>query len=148
MDVVFNYYAYNNDLTIRRSLAFYVANVLNTSWGQLDEIMQLRAEDRGVQYGEHHTLQSASDIHLIRCYRSSDTDEQQDQMMDVWRRVFANEFTKCVVGNVCDVTNVDGVAQMYERTKNMYEQQQAEQLRDRLNANITISASPTAAKKM
>lgn len=151
MDVVFNYYAYNNDFTIRRSLAFYVANIINTTWGQLDEIMALCAEDVGVQYGEHYTLKSASGVHLISCYRSSDIDEQQDQMMDAWRRLFVNQFTDCVVGEVCDVTSVRGGAQIYECTKYAYEQQQAQQLRDTLNDNITTSAStasPVAVKKI
>lgn len=147
MDVVFNYDSYNNDLTIRRSLAFYVANVINTSWGELDEIMALCAEDMGVEYGEHYTLKSAS-VHLISCYRSLDTDEQQDQMMDAWRSVFVSQFTNCVVGDVCDVTNVRFGDQIYERTKDAYEQQQAQQLRVTLNANITITASPATTKKI
>lgn len=155
MDIVFyfHFYDHSNDFMPSRSLAFYAANLntnLNTTLDELNERIACCAEDMDAKYGEHCGLLKltcagttligycSSDIHGERC----------QQVMHAWRTTFLKQFSGCVVSDVCDVTNVDGVAQMYERTKNMYEQQQAEQLRDRLNANITISASPTAAKKM
>lgn len=146
MDIVFHFHFYDNktDFTPVRSLAFYVANI-NTTWGELNEIIESRAKDVAGQYGKHCGF-VCSKTNMIGC-SSSDIDEHQC-VMDAWRTIFLNHFIDCVVSGVCDVTQAKDEAEVFEHTQQAYEQQQAQHLRDTLNANVITCASPAVAKKI
>lgn len=149
MDIVFHFHFYdhNNDFTPTRSLAFYVANI-NTAWDQLDERIAYRSEDMDAQYGAHCGVISTHP-NMIG-YSSSDIEGPlQDQVMDAWRTIFLNQFTGCVVSRVFDVTHLHVKdAEIFAHTQNMYEHQQAQQLRATLSANIATSAPPATTKKI
>lgn len=149
MDAVFyfHFYEHNNDFTPLRSLAFYATN-LSTTWEQLDETIAFCAEDMDAKYGEHCGVIGNSGVNAIG-YASSEIEGvgRQDRLMDAWRNVFVQRIPGCVVGEVFDVTDVARDAAIFERTKHAHEQQQAEQLRDKLNTHVTTT-SVASCKKM
>ena len=152
MDAVFyfHFYAPNDGFTPLRSLAFYVDNI-TTAWDKLDERMGYLEGGIEAQYGEHCALvalTSAQTGTKLIGYSSSDIHgEKRQQVMDVWRTTFVRIAHGCVVSDVYDVTNVGGGAEMSRYVKDAYEHQQAQQLRDRLNAHLT-TGSPAAIKKI
>lgn len=149
MDAVFyfHFYEHNNDFTPLRSLAFYATN-LSTTWEQLDETIAFCAEDMDAKYGEHCGVIGNSGVNAMG-YASSEIEGvgRQDRLMDAWRNVFVQRIPGCVVGEVFDVTDVASDAEIFQHTKDAYEQQQAEQLRDKLNTHVTTT-SVASCKKM
>lgn len=154
MDAVFyfHFYDHHNDFTPSRSLAFYATNI-STTWEQLDETIAYCAEDMYIKYGEHCGLVSATRNNTIG-YMSSQIEgvETQNHLMDVWREIFAQRIPGCVVGEVFDATDVPRDAEIFERTKQAHEQQQAKKLRTTLNehiANVQINEQlPSPTKKI
>lgn len=153
MDAVlyFHFYDPNDDFRTTRSLAFYAAHI-TTPWGELDRRMGYSERDIEAQYGGHRALIvltiSTTGTKLIGYGSSEIHGERCQQVMNVWRATFLNIANGCVVSDVYDVTNVGGALEIYRYVKDAHEHQQAQKLRETLNANITISASPTAAKKI
>ena len=73
---------------------------------------------------------------------------KHDKMVEAWRQIFRDAEPDCVLGPVCAVNaRTKELADIMELPRQAYEQQQAEQLRDTLNAHIT-TGSPTARKKI
>jgi len=153
MDAVFyfHFYAPTNDVTPLSSLAFYATNI-TTPWDELDWKMGYSEGDIEAQYGAHCGLVEltieSSGTKLIGYSTSEIHEQQRQQVMNVWRGTFLEIDPGCVVGDVYDVTNMGGSVDIYRYVKDAYDQQQAELLRDRLNANITTSVSPTATRKI
>lgn len=147
MDIVFRFDFYNSrkEYTPSRSLAFYAANI-NTNWDELYETMALCTKKMSAEYGEHRGLVMLASANLIG--HNSSHIEQRDQVMEAWRAIFLNHFAGCEVSNVFDMTHVESDAEILERTKDAYEQQQAQQLRATLSANIATSAPPATTKKI
>lgn len=148
MDIVFrfHFYDHNNDDTTLRSLAFYATNI-SRSWGEMDWIVGFTAADMEAEYGRHCEAVCARSN--VTGYISSEIEgERQDQLMQQWRTAFLNEFTGCVAGNVLDVTAVDGDAKLLQHTKDLYEQQQAQQLRNILSDHVTRHGSLSHHKKI
>lgn len=153
MDAVFcfHFYAPQDDFTPARSLAFYATNI-TTPWDELDWKGGCSEGDIEAQYGEHCSSMvvtiASSETKLIGYSTSEIHEEQRKQVMNVWRATFLEIDPGCVVSDVCNVIDMGGSVNMYRYVKDAYEHQQAQKLRNTLNANITISASPTATKKM
>lgn len=149
MDIVFRFNFYHRSKDFSHALAFYVANI-NTTRDKLFETMALCAQKMDAQYGEHrrHALPRIGS-NLIGYSSSEISAEHHNHVMHAWRTAFLNEFSGCVAGNVLDVTAVDGDAKLLQHAKESYEQQQqAQLLRDTLNAHIHPTASPATAKKI
>lgn len=128
---------------VSRSLAFYAANV-NTTLDKLSETMARHTEKMSTQYGVQGGLFFAS-INLMS-YNSVDINpEQYDLVMAAWRNAFANDLTDCAVGEVYDVTNVGGNTEIYEYTKQAYED---EKLRTTLTIHITTTSLVAPSKKI
>lgn len=152
MDAVFYFHFHAPDHTTPvHSLAFYVANI-TTAWDEVDWKMGYSEGDIEAQYGEHCSSMvvtiASSETKLIGYSTSEIHEEQRQQVMNVWRATFLEIDPGCVVGDVCNVTDMDGTVDIYRYVKDAHEHQQAQKLRNTLNANITIVASPTATKKM
>lgn len=150
MDIVFHFHFYDHhkQFTPTRCLALYVANI-NTTWDELDERIESCAEDLDTKYGEHCGLYGLpSNVSNTIGYVSSGIDRaHQDQVMQVWRTIFLNQFTGCVVSDVFDVPPGKD-AEIFAHTQHMYQQQQAQQLRTKLNATITTCGSTATVKKI
>lgn len=150
MDAVlyFHFYDPKDMFTPTRTLAFYAAHI-TTPWDELNRMMRHSEGDIEAQYGEHrrHAVPRIG-INLIGYSSSEISAEQHNHVMHAWRTAFLRDFVGCAVSDVYDVTTVSGNAKIFEHTKDLYEQQQAQQLSDTLTAHITTSASPTAAKKI
>jgi len=138
MNAVFHFHFYDpsDDFTPVRSLAFYATN-MTTTWEQLDETIAVCAEDMDAKYGEHCALIGRSDLNTIGYASSHFEGTRQDQVMEAWRNVFVQRIRGCVVGDVCDITSVDNLNEIFQRVQDAYEQQQAQLLRDRLNEHVT-----------
>lgn len=153
MDAVFyfHFYAPQDDFTPARSLAFYATNI-TTPWDELDWKMGYSEGDIEAQYGAHCGLMGltieSSGTKLIGYSTSDIHEEQHQQLMNVWRATFLEIDPGCVVGDVCDVTDMLGTVDIYRYVKDAYDQQQAQLLRERLTTHITNSGSTTVAKKM
>lgn len=153
MDAVFyfHFYAPTDDFTPLRSLAFYATNI-TTPWDELDGKVGYSEGDIEAQYGEHCGLVGltieSSGTKLIGYSTSEIHEQQRAQLMNVWRATFLEIDPGCVVGDVYDVTNMDGSVDIYRYVKDAYEHQQALLLRDTLTTHITTPASTTAAKKI
>lgn len=152
MDVVFyfhfhEYYPKNTT----RSLAFYAANI-PTTWDKLDGRICCWERKIETQYGEHRrsvVLTSAATGVKIIGYSSSDIHgERCHEVMNLWRDTFLKNANTCVVSNVYDVTNIREVPELFHYVKDAHAHQQAQQLRDTLNATITTCASPATVKKI
>lgn len=153
MDAVFyfHFYAPQDDFTPTRSLAFYATNI-TTPWDELDWKMGYSEGDIEVQYGAHCGLMgltvASSGTKFIGYSTSEIHEEQRQHVMNVWRATFLEIDPGCVVGDVCDVTDMGDTVNMYQYVKDAYEHQQAQKLRERLHTHITPSASPAVAKKI
>lgn len=143
MDAVFYFHFYEpNNQVLSCSLALSVDNKTTGSFLDLVEFVQ-----------GSMAVQSRAYCELVRAtsntigFRSSDIlPDQYQQVMNRWRHTFSNRFNWCV-SEVFDVTHVKD-DQMFSYVKRAREQQQSELLRDMLNANISTSASTSAAKKI
>lgn len=148
MDIVFWFNFYHRSKDFSHALAFYVANI-NTTRDKLYETMALCAQKMDAQYGEHRrNALPRIGSHLIGYSSSEIPAEHHNHVMHAWRTAFLRDFVGCAVSDVYDVTTVLDNEKIFGHTKDLYEQQQAQQLRDTLTAHITISASPTAVKKI
>lgn len=144
MDLIFCFFFCEpNTERVLRSLTFYATNI-NTTWDKLGEAMVRHTETMSAQYGEQSGLRFEN-INMI-VYNSVDINPQQhDLVMAAWRQVFANDLTDCVVGEVCDVTNVGTYGEIYDYTKQAYE---AQQLRAALATHITAPNTVAPPKKI
>lgn len=148
MDAVFRFHFYDDtkDVPPTRSLAFFITNISRT-WGEMDWIVSFTALNMETEYGNH--CESVSARSNVIGYISSDIEgNRQDQLMQKWRTAFLNDFSGCMAGNVLDVTNVGGDAKLLQYTKDLFEHQQAQQLRDTLNTHVGVVQSKTPTKKM
>ena len=150
MDIVFyfHFYRHRPDFKLLHTLAFYVANI-NATWDKLYKTMDLCAQKMDAQYGEHSELRAYAHTDLIGYSSSEISAEHHNHVMHAWRTIFSKHFTGCVVSDVFDVTHIKGIPHIiYACTKDLFEHQQAQQLRDTLAAHITTPASTPAVKKI
>ncbi len=147
MDLVFYFRLYDSQNEPARSLAFYVANI-NTTWDEMYESVVFNRQKLAEQYGGRSSgLVRSYGVNLIG-YASDIDAEQHDHVMAAWRHAFVSDFAGCEVSDMCDITNVDSATEIFERTQDAYQQQQAQKLRAKLSATITTTASPAAVKKI
>lgn len=155
MDLVFyfHFYDHTKDALPSRSLAFYIANLtFNTprDWDELERKIAYCAKEMTEKYGEPSGVFHgwSPDAGLLGVTSTGFDELLQDQVMDGWRSAFVNNFTGGEFSEVFDITYIKDDAQIFSHVKQAYEHQQAQQLRETLNAHITTSASPTTIKKI
>ncbi len=152
MDAVFYFHFYDpgDDFTPVRSLAFYATNI-TTPWDELDWKVGYSEGDIEAQYGAHCGLMgltvATTGTKFIGYSTSEIYEEQRQQVMNVWRATFLEIDPGCVVGDVCDITDMGDTVNMYRYVKDAYEHQQAQQLRETLNTHVSTGRF-TAVKKI
>lgn len=155
MDAVFYFLFHEQDFGSNepndRHLAFYLTN-LNRPWSEIENDVYEYEEQLEMKYGVHNWLGYSGGGANVLGYSSYEVEAHHyDELMQQWRQSFLSMSPGCVVSDVFALAinrKTLEPTEIFQHTKDAYEQQQAQLLRDRLNANITISASPTAAKKM
>lgn len=120
-----------------RCLGFYITNI-RQAWDEVVFSLAEVASHLGSEYGAHDLSSSPVRFRAIGYTSYGVSIVQCDALMDAWRRAFVSTCPHCEVGPVCTVDNYENNEQILDQTKQAYEQQQAEQLRDRLNTHISV----------
>lgn len=154
MDVVF-YFSFheqdhgNNELKDRQ-IAFYVTN-LTKPWNEIETTVYDCEEQFHTQYGDHFWL-GATGVPLFAYSSSYVQPHHYDELMQCWQQVFVLMDPNCVVSDVfvlgVNTNTLEPAEIICERTKDLYEQQQAEKLRTTLTTYITTTNTVAPSKKI
>lgn len=154
MDAVF-YFSFHepdkgdNEPNVRH-LGFCVGNATRP-WNVIAEGVYECEDQLERTYGLHSWMNGPSNSVNLFGYESYEVKEHHhDELMEQWRQAFLRISPGCVVSGVLDLDlNAMGTApsKIVQHAKDLYEQQQAELLRETLNTHVSTGRS-TAAKKM
>lgn len=154
MDAVFyfSFYDHSNSNaageSASRLLAFYISNILRP-WSDLAGDLADASSELELEYGAHDLVAPLAGVNAIGYYSSEVEVSECDALMERYRQEFLNHSPGCVVSNVFDVPDIDNMndADILKFTKDAYEHQQSQQLRDTLNTHVSPGQS-TAIKKI
>ena len=155
MDAVFYFSFYepdkgDNEPSVRH-LGFCIGNATRP-WNEIAEGVYECEDQLEQTYGAHNWMNGPSNGVNLFGYESYEVNAaHHDELMEQWRQAFLRISPGCVVSGVLDLDlNAVGAApsKIVQHAKDLYEQQQAELLRDTLSTNITTSAFPAAVKKI
>lgn len=135
MDAVFYITFYRTNAPVHHH-AFYVDH-LPQPWKTIEEHLATRAEQFEEHYGEPDwsSSQAPNSFGCI-CYNLGS--DRYEELVNIWHHTFSEAWPQCVVGPMCTVdAHTMTITDMLQITKDAYEQQQAQLLRDTLTAHVS-----------
>lgn len=162
MDAVFYFtfediYSFDKDPPpVLRSVGFYIEN-LHQPWSEITPHLSEAKSQLEDVYGIHDDCTSPSGVNAIGYTSYEVEDDQRDELIEKWRQAFLHICPGCQLSAVYDLPhhpmntamryalNDAGILQYI---KDAHEHQQAQKLRETLNAHITTPASTAAVKKI
>lgn len=147
----FSFYEKDNEPTVRH-LGFCIGNV-TWPWSEIAEDVYECEDHLERTYGPLHSWITGPShgVNLFGYELYELNAHHHDELIEQLRKVFLRISPSCVVSEVLALdinTRTANPSEIFQHTKNMYEQQQAEQARATLKAHIHTRAPPAAAKKM
>lgn len=132
---------------LERHLGFYVTNL--RPWDEIEDDIEQFEEQIKRKYGMDGLLISYGTVVNAFGYESYEVEvDQQDELMEQWRKDFLRMSPECVVSDVFALT-IDQImmpsAHILQHAKDEHEQQQAQKLHDTLTTHVSVS--PSAARK-
>lgn len=116
--------------------AFYVDN-LPLSWKTIEEYLAVCAEELEEEWGEPD-WSSSQTPNSFGCICYNIRPQLHEKLINLWRKTFCEEWPQCVVGPVCLIdAHTVKITDMLQTTKDAYEHQQAQLLRNTLNAHVS-----------
>lgn len=152
MDAVFYFLFHEQDFGSNepndRHLAFYLTN-LNRPWSEIENDVYEYEDQLEMKYGVHNWLGYGANVLGYSSYEVEA--HHYDELMQQWRQSFLSMSPGCVVSDVfvLDINQKTlEPAEIFQNTKDAYEQQQAQIMRDTLNTHISVVKSKGPIKKM
>lgn len=153
MDAVFYFSFYetdngNNEPSVRH-LGFCIGNVTRP-WNEIAEDVYECEDQLERTYGLHSWMNAPHGGTNIFGYQSYEVKAaHHDELMEQWRQAFLRISPGCVVSGVLDLdlNAVGAPSKIVQHAKDLYEHQQAQQLRETLNTHVSTGRS-TALKKI
>lgn len=115
--------------------AFYVDH-LTQPWNTIEECLAAHAEELDEQYGEPD-WSSSHTPNSFGCICFNVETQMHEELLNIWQHVFLKTWPQCVVGPVCVVDGHARITNMLQITKDAHEHQQAQLLRNTLNAHVS-----------